>query len=246
MDNFRGFFTEYLGANQSLIQDGQRIFPSISRVEPETSMSYMYHHLIAAVYQGMLIHSIAPSLLPEYREIAPLEITDDLQQRVDDAFAMVYNGKFYQTRKMFRYTTEDSFDSSPAVTVLTEEHRDIVLNRMDHRGPVIRERFWKGTMAQMIREGRVLAVLDGSGEVARSNISDLPCGACNIDIWTHSDHRRKGYAKALVRRAVNWCHDHGKVPVYLVHASNKPSIKLAESIGLERMTTEIQTVVVRY
>jgi len=245
MDKFHRFFIEYMGADTALIEAGQQVFPSIVRVEPETPNSFQYHHLIAAVYNGNLIHSVAPSLLPDYRETAPLDITEDLQQRVDDAFSSVYNGKYYQIRTMRRYSTEKHFDPSPAVTVLGEEHKDLILGRMKHRGPQVREKYWRGTIAGMLGEGRMLAIVENGVELAHSNLTDLPFGAANIEIWTRTDHRRKGHAAALVRRAVNWCHENGKVPVYLVHELNEPSIKLAESIGLERMTSEIQTVVVR-
>ena len=245
MNNFRKSYLEYLGADQELIEQGQSVFPSIHRVEPESSLSYMYHHLIVSRYQGRLIHSVAPSIFPDYRETAP-EDSENLQMAVDDAFASVYRGKFYRIREMFRYTTERLFPEDPSVTALTEEHRELAMSRMSSRGKRVKDKFWNTTLLPMVQDGRILAVILKGMEVARSNVTDLPCDAANIDVWTHPDHRRKGFGQAVVKQAINWCLLNGRVPEYLVHSDNTASVNLAESMGLVRMAEEIQTVVIRY
>lgn len=246
MENFHSFYLEYLGADDDFLKHGQMIFPSIYRVEPETSLSYMYHHLIVSEYNDQLIHSVAPALFPDYREIAPDGITNDLQQRIDDGFASVYKGKFYRMRRMYRYSADRTYPEDPKVITLTENDRELAMQRMSERGPIVKEKFWRTAMQPMLQQGRVLSILENGREVSRSNITDLPCGAVNIEIWTHPDHRRKGFGASLVKQAVNWCYQNRRIPVYLVHSYNEPSVYLAESIGLTRMAEEIQTVVIRY
>jgi RimJ/RimL family protein N-acetyltransferase len=244
--DFQRFYLEYMGADREMLQQGQSVFPSIHRVEPESSLSYVYHHLIVSLFEDRLVHSIAPALFPDYREIAPTGEFEGLLQTVDDAFASVYRGKFYRIRSMLRYSTGNIYPPDPSIRALTQEDRDMAMDRMRDRGSIVREKFWQNTLLPMIRQGRVLsAIVDGT-EVSRSNVTDLPCGAANIDIWTHPGYRGKGFGKAVVRQAVNWCLLNGKVPVYVVSPENKPSLRLAESIGLVRKTTEIQTVVIRY
>ena len=246
MKKFNEFYIKYLGAHRELMDAGQQIFPSITRVEPEAVNSNYYHHLIVTQYMGKLVHSVAPSLLPDYREVAPLDVTEDLLERVDDAFVSIYRGRYYRIREMHRYTTETHFEPSPLVTVLSEEHREIVMRRLGKRGTAVKERYWQNTMRQMLRDGRFFSVIQGNTEIARSNVVDIPYSAANIDIWTHPDHRHKGLATALVGAAVNWCHRNDRVPVYIAHACNEPSVSLAEKMELTRMATEIQTFVVRY
>lgn len=246
MDKFHEFYMLYMGAHQELMEAGQQVFPSMDRVEPEASNSHYYHHLIVSQYQNRLIHSVAPSLLPDYREVAPLDITPDILQRTDDAFASVYGGRYYRITEMFRYTTRKQFEPSPLVTVLSEQHKELVLKRLGRRGAAVTERFWRNTMRPMLLDGRSFSILQDDREIARSNIVDIPHSGANIDIWTHPDHRQKGLATALVGAAVNWCHENGRVPVYMVHTYNEPSVALAEKLELTRMTTEIQTLVIRY
>lgn len=245
MKAFHNSYLEYLGADEELLEEGRNVFPGVHRVEPESSLSYMYHHLIVSRYRGMLIHSVAPSLFPDYREMAPGD-SEELQMNIDDVFASIYRGKFYRIREMFRYTTERLFPSDPSVKALTPGDRELAMNRMNKRGRRIRDRFWNTTLLPMVQEGRVLSIVQDGMEVARSNVTDLPCGGANIDVWTHPDHRRKGYGRSVVKQAVNWCLLNGRIPEYLVHSDNTPSVNLAESMGLDKMAREIQTVVIRY
>lgn len=246
MTGFHDYYMEYLGADEEFLAHGQKVFPSIHRVEPESSLSYMYHHLIVSRYRGELIHSVAPSLLPDYRETVPADTGEELLREVDDVFSSIYRGKFYRIREMLRYTTEKLFPVDPDIRSLTENDKDLALGRMSKRGRRVREKFWQTTLLPMVRAGRVISLVRQGKEISRSNVTDLPCGAANIDIWTHPDHRRKGYGLAVVKQAVNWCLLNGRIPVYLVHRENTPSTNLAENAGLELVSSEIQTVVIRY
>jgi len=246
LGGFREYYLEYMGVDPVQLEHGERVFPSIQRVKPESGLSHSRHHLIVSLREGTLIHSVAPALLPAYREVAPASFGPDIQKHVDDAFASVYPGRFYNIRRMLRFSTERLFPPDPEVCTLTEDDRDLVMNRMSQRGEKVRERFWHSAMLPMIRDGRMLSVVREGSELARSNVTLLPCGSANIDVWTRPDMRRRGLGAAVVRQAVNWCLLNGQVPIYLVHRENTPSVNLALSLGMEMKADEVQTVVVRY
>lgn len=246
MGGFREYYLEYMGISPDPMDPGQRIFPSIHRVKPENRLSHSRHHLIVSLWEGEMIHSVAPALLPAYREIAPESFGPDIQKHVDDAFASVYPGRFYRIRRMLRFSTERLYPPDPEVRTLTEDDRGLVMKRMSERGEKVREKFWHTALLPMIREGRMLSVTDGGDELARSSVSLLPCGSANIDVWTRPDVRRQGLGASVVRQAVNWCLLNDRVPVYLAHRQNTPSVNLAKSLGMEMKADEVQTVVVRY
>lgn len=246
MSNFHQYFLEYMGANDDLLGRGERIFPSATRVSPESSGSYSLHHLIVAEYNGMLIHSIAPEYLAEYKKVAPQETSDELLEQVDDAFFSVNHKRYYRIREMLRYTIDHPFEEESMVTVLGPEHRDLIQAAQNRRGSRIREWMWNRSKLPLLKEGRVLSVISDGRIVSRSNIIDMLFSAVNIDVWTHEDYRRKGYGMMCVKQAVNWCLRNDRVPVYLVHTANTPSVDLAENLGFSRMTREIQTLIMRY
>jgi RimJ/RimL family protein N-acetyltransferase len=56
-------------------------------------------------------------------------------------------------------------------------------------------------------------------------------------VFTPPEHRGKGHAACVVRTALAELARHDLLPRYQVHEENTPSIRLAESIGLQRFLT---------
>lgn len=51
------------------------------------------------------------------------------------------------------------------------------------------------------------------------------------DVCTRRELRRRGYGAAVVQQVVRRLHERGLTATYSVHPSNRPSIRLAESVG---------------
>ena len=246
MNDFHRFFLEYMGADEKALHSGERVFHSAVRTSPETPFDFNRHHLIVAEYNGMLIHSIARELISGYISSAPQQTSDKLLEQVDDAFFSVNRGRYYRIREMFRYTVNHGYEEEPQVTILTPEHREMIFATSGRRGADVQEWLWQKNVLPLVKEGRRLAVIRDGKIVASSNVIDLPFSAANIDVWTHKDHRRKGYGSMCVKQAVNWCIKNDRIPVYLVHTTNERSVNLADSLGFQRMSREIQTVITRF
>jgi GNAT superfamily N-acetyltransferase len=56
-------------------------------------------------------------------------------------------------------------------------------------------------------------------------------------VYTSPAHRRQGLASRVVKAAIRTLRQSGKRPRYQVQETNRPSLKLAERLGLERFVT---------
>jgi len=56
-------------------------------------------------------------------------------------------------------------------------------------------------------------------------------------VYTMESKRRQGYARQMVETVLHVLLRHNRIPRYQVHESNRPSIHLAENLGLRRFVT---------
>lgn len=244
LDKVKDFYLKYLGVNEQALTSGERVFSSNLRGKPESEFSMNVHDLIASIYNETLIHSINQDLAEDYRPFAPGQLSDDLIEQVDDAFFQICKYRYYWISEWFRYSTDSSFDISPDVTLLTVSHRDMIEARnRARRGKLFRNLVWEKTYSQLLLDGRIMAVIKNGKIVSYSSVTDLPYGGANIAVWTHEEHRKRGYGAMCVRQAVNWCGENNRVPIYLVSSTNVASIRLADKLGFERFAREIRTTV---
>lgn len=244
MNKIEDFYLNYLGVNAQELASGKRVFSSDLRGKPESELTVSVHDLIVSVFCKTLIHSVNPDMITGYRPFAPGQVTDNLIELVDDAFFKICKHRYYWISEFFRYSTDISYDVTRDVTVLTSGDREMIEARKQvRRGSLFRDRVWKRSFSPLLLEGRKMAVIKDGKIVSCSTVIDLPFGAANIAVWTHQEHRKRGYGANCVMQAVNWCKDNNRIPVYLVSSSNIASVGLAEKLGFSRFASEIRTTV---
>lgn len=242
MSRIDEFYLKYLGVNEEELALGERIFSSPFRGKPESELTLTIHDLIVSDYEGTLIHSVNQNMINDYRSSAPRQVSDDLIEKVDDAFFRACKYRYYWISEWLRYSIDVSFEVNQDVTTLTSNHREqIEARRNVRRGHLFRDRVWEKVYYPLLQEGRMMAVIKDGVIVSHSSVIDLPFGAANIAVWTHQEHRKNGYAAMCVRQAVNWCNENNRIPIYLVSSSNTASIGLAEKLGFKRFSREIRT-----
>ena len=239
---FHKYYLQFLGAEDHLLDTGQRVFTSLLRSKPETESSYKVHDLLVSVYQDRIIHSVNPALAEKYRSVAPPNSSADLHRQVDDAFFRISPYKSYWISEWYRYSINNGFREDTDVVQLDHSHRDLIEEpRKAFRGKLFLERNWERVYSPALSDGRFFGVVKDGKLVSRSLVSELSPKAMNIEVSTRDEYKRQGYASKCVRQAVNWCLSNNRVPVYLVSASNSPSFRLAEGLGLKRQAREIRT-----
>jgi RimJ/RimL family protein N-acetyltransferase len=113
---------------------------------------------------------------------------------------------------------------------------------MKPRGKLVRQSRWR-RQAPLREEGRQFAVIEDGEVAAEASISDIDWGGGNLAVWTGKKHRRRGFGAAVTARATRWCFENDVVPIYWVHEENRPSVRLAESLGF---VVESREIAVRY
>jgi len=188
------------------------------------------------------------SIAPEFKDKfeANLNISefdlclDNLLPIIDDAFCDLADE--YWIQKMFRMTVSESDlikpEHSDLVQNFSEKHKEMYLRNLGNRGDKYKTKKWQ-FMQQLRDEGRYFVIIDKDQIASFAYISDIQAGGGNIVVMTKPNFRQKGYGKALVYTATNWCFKNKLIPIYLVSQSNQASINLAKSLGFETMVEEI-------
>lgn len=138
-----------------------------------------------------------------------------------------------RVRAFFSYTSHDPFfQPQPAVTLSGE--LDEALLPFYHENGYTRDElegyFRQGALSFTVYEqGRPLSTC-----LAFRNWGEIwEIGG----VYTPMAQRRKGYARLVVETALHALLTRGRIPRYQVLESNTASIKLAESLGLQRFVT---------
>jgi len=242
LSNIDEFYLKYLGANHEKLASGQSVFSSPFLGQPEFELSQTVHDLIVSIYGDVLIHSINQRMINRYRDFAPREISEKLVEQVDNAFFKTSKYNYYWISEWFRYSISSSFDNLADITVLAKNHRAMFeARRPKRRGRLFKDQLWEKTYLPLIENGRMMAVIKDGKIASFSTVTDLPFGGANIAVVTYPEFRKKGYGAKCVKKAVNWCNENNRIPIYLVSSSNASSIGLAEKLGFKRFSREIRT-----
>ena len=244
MISFDQYYLRYLRVDPERLKAGHRVFPCERRAE---SFAFFHvHHLISTIIDGNVIFSISPEFAPSFEiQRIPLAgniVNEELLKMIDDIFFDFLPALLYSTRLMMRMTLDKGElvkqKKMTQVNVLSESDKVKFLTRYVDRGQKFTEYLWNARV-ETVRAGRYFTVFERDEIASSAYISDIDYQGANIAVGTGSEFRRKGYGKAVVNHATEWCFSHGYRPVYLVDINNKPSIKLAESLGFREMSREV-------
>jgi RimJ/RimL family protein N-acetyltransferase len=147
--------------------------------------------------------------------------------------AVLQDHPLERTRAFFSYTSHDPFfQPQPSVTLSGELDEKVI--------PFYRENgYTPDELDGYFRQGALSFTVYEQGE---------PLSTCMVfrnygDIWeiggvyTPPAQRRKGYARLTVETALHALLTRGRVPRYNVLEGNTASIRLAESLGMQRFVT---------
>lgn len=225
-------------------QSEKLIFPAERRAKP-IALFYL-HHTISTVIDNRLIHSVSPALVQEFTrhfESYPSNSVDsELTKAIDDVMFDLLPPLSYSPMQMHRMTLDsmDTFSGQDnySISVLSENSKLLFEMQFSQRGTKFSQYCWNARI-KAIQDGRYFAIIENDEIAATSFISDIDYGGGNIVVGTKPKYRNKGYGKAVVARATEWCFENGIRPIYLVAVSNTPSVKLAEGLGYETMSREM-------
>ena len=241
---FYQYYQKYLGVDPERLKAGYQVFPCERRAG---SFAFFYvHHLISTVIDGNVIFSISPEFAPAF-DIQRIPILDNivnekLLKMIDDVFFDFLPVLLYSTRLMMRMTLDKGElvkqKKKIQVNVLSESDSTRFISRWIVRGKRSIEYLWNAR-AETVRAGRYFTVFEKDEIASSAYISDIDYQGANITVGTGLKFRNKGFGKAVVSHATEWCFSHGYRPIYQVDINNKPSIKLAESLGFRKISREV-------
>ena len=242
--SFDQYYRKYLCIDAERIKSNRCVFPCKRRSKP---LAFFYiHHLICTKIDNKLVFSISPELAPAF-EIQRKNLTENAVNKntlrtIDDIFFEFLPTLLYSVRVMSRMTIEEKElvkkESTFQITTLSETDKTKYTSLCKNTGKKKSEFLWNAR-AETVRARRYFCIIENDTIVSSSFISDIDHHGANIVVSTSPECRNKGYGKAVVRHASEWCFMHGHRPIYLVDANNIPSVKLAESLGFKNMSSEI-------
>ncbi|MCK4506624.1 MAG: GNAT family N-acetyltransferase [Candidatus Aegiribacteria sp.] len=244
MINFDQYYLKYLDVDAERMKAGHRVFPCKRRAD---SFAFFYvQHLISTIIDGKVIFSVSPEFAPAFEiqgtPLADNLVNEELLKIIDDTFFDFLPVLLYSTRLMMRMTLDKGElvkqKAMIQVNVLSESDKARFISRWIVRGEKSTEYLWNAR-AETIRAGRYFTAFEKDEIASSAYISDIDYQGANITVGTGLKFRKKGYGKAVVSHATEWCFSHGYRPIYLVDINNKPSIKLAESLGFREMSREV-------
>ena len=242
MVTFDEYYRKYLDLNQE--NPGQTVFAADRRSEP---VAFFYlHYSISTMINDKLIHSVSPELVQAFKKrIANLSsnsISTDLVREIDDAMFEILPLLSYTPTRMHRMTIDRlgqmERQENYSVSTLSEDSKPLLEKQLSQRGSRFTEFCWKAR-EKALQEGRYFGIIENDEIAATAFISDIDSGAGNLVVSTKPKYRKKGYGKAVVTRATEWCIKNVIRPIYLVAVTNEPSVKLAEGLGFETKSEEI-------
>lgn len=181
-----------------------------------------YYRLIATQIEGKSFYSVS-------KDIKDFRPSHDIESTIKK-----YKGH-YEVRKLYRMSLDDY--KPPLNNDAVTYDRLLFEKSMKDKPDQVRIEVEK-KYKRIIDEERRFLIKDKNKTLAYGLISDVDFGGGNIVIYTHEDHRKKGYGKMLVASCIKWCLDHDIRPIYLVDAHNIPSIRLAEALGFKTFSIE--------
>jgi len=239
MINFFEYYKAYLGINDDY---EQTVYPC-----PIRSKIFCFRSKQPLIYSnlnGKVYFSIAPEFYEELiSKLDNIESDcnpDELLSKLDDIFTDLVEDQYIN--KMYRMSvTKNNLkkpDKFELVEPFSDKHKPLYFKQFASRGEKYKAKKWN-FMQQLRDEGRYFVIIDEDQIVSFSYISDIQAGGTNIVVSTNPKFRKKGYGKAVVHAATNWCFKNNLIPIYLVIQSNLASVNLAQSLGYKTMVEEI-------
>jgi GNAT superfamily N-acetyltransferase len=202
---------------------------------PTTALSYDHHHYGEYALVAMPVAD-SPQLLGALLDHIPR--AGVVFKVVQDADAALIEARFVgaRVRVFLNFTAAEAAAFSPDPDVLFSTQLNVELIEAFGRNgytPTELTRFFAdgGQALSITEEGHPVAV----GLLYRNFDHIWEIAA----LFTPPSARRKGYAARIVRTALHTLQQRGYTPRYVVDATNVPSIKLAEMVGLKRFLTVI-------
>ena len=200
--------------------------------------------LIVSNYNDKLYYSISPKFYSKFQNDFNLDENvknfANIFCDVDDYF--VCNLEKYQITKYYRLSNPNKVDTNlkfyNKIENLKDSNKDLYFKLIGERGQKFKETRWINRQ-ELIKEKRYFIIVENNEIAAYSFISDIDFEGANIGVVTMPKYRKKGYGKALVSKAIEWCNKNEFIPIYLVNQQNDASIKLAKSVGFKVMANEI-------
>ncbi len=241
MCDFRKHYIEYLGINSDDFEEGARIF--YKEIRNMAYPGYFFYNMIISSYKAQTVITIHPEFSKRFtsEELVSLLKLDreDILQYLRNKFNDLQKGAFVS--RMYRYsvTSDELMRSIDKEAVLfTKQMKPFFYKRFEKAGKEIADYHWKESQILFEKKRSFICCSDVE-YFSMSHITNIIDNGGNIAVGTNSRYRVRGYGKATVIKAVEWCFKNSVVPVYLVDSANEPSIKLAESLGMTRKADEI-------
>lgn len=237
--NFNQHYKKYLGINSEC---NERMLSCKQR--DEMFCFYFKQILIISKFNNTNYYSIAPQFYDFLKnQLEPKSFSaefDELLFEIDDVFCEILDR--YQISKYLRLSNPNKPSKetpfSQDVCILDETNKHLYFKLLGERGKKFKEKQWIKRQ-KLILEKRYFLIIENNAIAAYSFLSDINNGGANIVVVTLPKYRKKGYGKALVSKAIEWCMNNDKIPIYLVNQNNTASINLANSLGFKTMSEEI-------
>ncbi len=238
MIDFNKFYSGFLGLkNDEEIASCQR--------RSEIFSFYWKIPVIVTDYWSDLKASIHPDIFSQFKPVFPLsehdQINDDLKIEIDNWFC-----KFswdYKINSYLRYSLNEINDEikflAHKARLLTENDREMALSHLHNRGSGLQQAVWKNYFLPLLKKEHYFIVEKDSKRVSYAVITDIDKGGANIMVVTDPDYQRRGYGKAVVAKAIQWCLEHDVLPCFFHQKENTASMILAESLGFQLQCREI-------
>ncbi len=97
---------------------------------------------------------------------------------------------------------------------------------------------------QTLRDGAIAGAIVDGALVATAKTYALSPRYCDIGVYTHEAHRKRGYSTACVSLVAREVQRHGRIPVWSTSTENHASLRVAAKVGFQevgRMTYVIPT-----
>ncbi|MBP7563342.1 MAG: GNAT family N-acetyltransferase [Candidatus Cloacimonetes bacterium] len=221
MVNFNDFYMEFMGIETDrLRKDIFNIFPSLFREQPICKQHFF--PVIITEWEGYRICSCTQEMYHFIQNKSEQEAEEILNERYSEL-------NWIQYRRYALENQQEEMDSI-ALALSLNLYLRIAKDKCEHH--------IHPDTYEMLKQELIQVVIDESRIASQAYVSDLIAGAANIAVSTHEQFRSKGYAKEVVKSAVNYALRKDHLPLYLVREDNTASIRVAESVGFKLKSLE--------
>ncbi len=218
---FDDFYREYLGIESDQLEKGRmNIFPSMFREKPICKQHFF--PVIITEWKEYTICSCTQEMYHFIQNKSEQEVEEILNERYPELTWINYRRYVLENQ----YEELDSTAIALSLSLFLKVARD---KSVQHIHP---------DTLQMLNQELIQVVIDESKIASQAYVSDMYAGAANIAVSTHEQFRSKGYAKEVVKSAVNYALRKNHLPLYLVREDNVASIRVAEALGFSFKSLE--------